>query len=103
MFRGRGGIKYAIFNDSQLLHKVVNEDLLGVQELVNARVRANGNPRLLQDIPLILATVKGHIRIAELLITRGANLESACLEDVVNENGDIREERDARTSSFIQP
>ncbi|CAN0118101.1 unnamed protein product [Ectocarpus sp. 12 AP-2014] len=78
-----------MFNDSQLLHKVVNGDLLGVQELVNAGVSANGNPRLLRDIPLILATVKGHIRIAEFLITRGANLESACLEDVVNENGEM--------------
>ncbi|CAM9380318.1 unnamed protein product [Ectocarpus sp. 12 AP-2014] len=89
MFRGRGGIKYAMFNDSQLLHEVVNGDLLGVQELVNAGVSANSNTRLLRDIPLILATVKGHIRIAKFLMTRGANLESACLEDVVNENGEM--------------
>ncbi|CAB1097947.1 unnamed protein product [Ectocarpus sp. CCAP 1310/34] len=90
MFRGRGGIKYATFNDAQLLHKVVNGDLLGVKkELVNAGVSVNGNPRLLRDITLILTTVKGHIRIAEFLIARGANLESACLEDVVNEIGEM--------------
>ncbi|CAM9745515.1 unnamed protein product [Ectocarpus sp. 4 AP-2014] len=82
-------LTYAMFNDSQLLHKVVNGDSLGIQELVNTGVSVNGNPRLLRDIPLILTTVKDHIRIAEFLIARGANLESACLEDVVNENGEM--------------
>lgn len=75
---------------------MVNGDLLGVQELVNAGVSVNGNPRLLRDIPLILATVKGHIRIAEFLLARGANLESACLEDVVNENGEMSARKGTR-------
>ncbi|CAM9242798.1 unnamed protein product, partial [Ectocarpus sp. 8 AP-2014] len=92
----QGGIKYAMFNDSQLLHKVVNGDLLGVQELVNAGVSVNGSPRLLRDIPLILASVKGHTRVAKFLIARGANLESACLEDVVNENGEMSARKGTR-------
>ncbi|CBN80224.1 similar to ankyrin 2,3/unc44 [Ectocarpus siliculosus] len=85
-----------MFNDSQLLHKVVNGDLPGVQELVNAGVSVNGNLRPLRDIPLILATVEGHIRIAKFLIARGANLESACLEDVGNENGEMSARKGTR-------
>lgn len=93
ILRGRGGIKYTMSaratNDLRLLRTVLKGDLLGVQELVNAGVSVNGNRRLLEDTPLVLATVKGHTRIAQFLIARGANLESAYLKDALNEKGEM--------------
>ncbi|CAM9187687.1 unnamed protein product, partial [Hapterophycus canaliculatus] len=52
-----------------------------VRKLVKSGVSANGNRQVMQDTPLLVASTRGEVMIAEFLIGAGADVEVGYLED----------------------
>lgn len=67
--------------DAQLLRAVLAADFPAVRKLVKSGVSANGNRQVMQDTPLLVASIRGHFAIAKFLIGAGADVEAGYLED----------------------
>ncbi|CAN0065953.1 unnamed protein product [Scytosiphon promiscuus] len=75
--RGKGDSS----RDAQLLRAVLAADFPTVRKLVKSGVSANGNRQVMQDTPLLVASTRGHVAIAEFLIGAGADVETGYLAD----------------------
>lgn len=67
--------------DAQLLRAVLANDFPTVRKLVKSGASANGNRQAMQDTPLLVASDRGYVVIAEFLIGAGADVETGYLED----------------------
>lgn len=73
--------------DEHLIHNINEENIRGVEELLDAGANVDG-PVGGEIPPIGYAANHGRVDMIELLHTRGANLETPCSFDVFDEDGD---------------